>query len=118
MIVVGVFAMRWNVVIGGQIFSKSMRGFRESYAPELFGREGIAMALLIFLTPYIVEDTQKIKDVTLDEANRAELSQDAFTPSEIRQHLDTLELKPAEKRELTVKFTVDFANDVNVTGLE
>jgi uncharacterized protein (TIGR02231 family) len=30
----------------------------------------------------------------------------------------TLELKPAEKRELTVKFTVDFANDVNVTGLE
>jgi uncharacterized protein (TIGR02231 family) len=30
----------------------------------------------------------------------------------------TLDLKPAEKRELTVKFTVDYANDVNVTGLE
>jgi uncharacterized protein (TIGR02231 family) len=30
----------------------------------------------------------------------------------------TLELKPAEKRELTVKFTVEYANDVNVTGLE
>ena len=30
----------------------------------------------------------------------------------------TLELKPAEKRELTVKFTVEFANDVNVAGLE
>ena len=30
----------------------------------------------------------------------------------------TLELKPGEKRELTVKFTVDYPNDVNVTGLE
>ena len=30
----------------------------------------------------------------------------------------SLDLKPGEKRELTVKFTVDYANDVNVTGLE
>ncbi|MEI6106357.1 MAG: mucoidy inhibitor MuiA family protein [Opitutae bacterium] len=30
----------------------------------------------------------------------------------------TLDLKPGEKRELTVKFTVEYANDVNVTGLE
>jgi uncharacterized protein (TIGR02231 family) len=30
----------------------------------------------------------------------------------------TLDLKPGEKRELTVKFTVEHANDVNVTGLE
>ncbi len=30
----------------------------------------------------------------------------------------SLELKPGEKRELTVKFTVEYANDVNVTGLE
>jgi len=30
----------------------------------------------------------------------------------------TLELKAGEKRELTVKFTVDYPNDVNVTGLE
>ena len=30
----------------------------------------------------------------------------------------TLDLKPAEKRELTVKFTVEYANNVNVTGLE
>ena len=29
-----------------------------------------------------------------------------------------LDLKPGEKRELTVKFTVDYANDVNVAGLE
>ncbi|MBS0663506.1 MAG: mucoidy inhibitor MuiA family protein [Verrucomicrobia bacterium] len=30
----------------------------------------------------------------------------------------TLDLKPGEKKELTVKFTVDYPNDVNVTGLE
>ncbi|MBS0632648.1 MAG: mucoidy inhibitor MuiA family protein [Verrucomicrobia bacterium] len=30
----------------------------------------------------------------------------------------TLDLKPAEKRELTVKFTVDYPNDIAVTGLE
>ena len=30
----------------------------------------------------------------------------------------SLNLKPGEKRELTVKFTVDYANDVNVAGLE
>ncbi len=30
----------------------------------------------------------------------------------------TLDLKPGEKRELTVKFTVDHPNDVNVAGLE
>lgn len=30
----------------------------------------------------------------------------------------TLELKPAEKREITVKFTVDYPNEIAVTGLE
>ena len=30
----------------------------------------------------------------------------------------TLDLKPAEKRELTVKFSLDYPNDVQVTGLE
>ena len=30
----------------------------------------------------------------------------------------SFDLKPAEKRELTVKFTVEYANDVNVAGLE
>ena len=30
----------------------------------------------------------------------------------------SLDLKPGEKRELTVKFTVEFANGVNVSGLE
>ncbi len=30
----------------------------------------------------------------------------------------TLDLKPAEKRDLTIKFTIEHANDVTVTGLE
>jgi uncharacterized protein (TIGR02231 family) len=30
----------------------------------------------------------------------------------------TLELKPAEKRELTLKFTIDYPNDIQVAGLE
>lgn len=48
-----VFAMRWNVVIGGQIFSKSLRGFRESDTPGLFEKEGIALAVLILVLPLI-----------------------------------------------------------------
>jgi Ni/Fe-hydrogenase subunit HybB-like protein len=31
LLLVQVFAMRWNVVIGGQTFSKSLRGFRSSW---------------------------------------------------------------------------------------
>ena len=48
-----VFAMRWNVVIGGQIFSKSMRGFRETFVPELFGKEGVILAVLILIGPLL-----------------------------------------------------------------
>ena len=48
---VGVFAMRWNVVIGGQILSKSLRGFL-SYTPEITGREGILVALFIMALPF------------------------------------------------------------------
>jgi len=48
---VGVFAMRWNVVIGGQILSKSLRGFLD-YTPEITGREGILVALFIMALPF------------------------------------------------------------------
>ena len=53
-LLIQVFAMRWNVVIGGQIFSKSGIGFRENYVPELGTREGLAMALLIFVIPFVI----------------------------------------------------------------
>ncbi len=52
-LLIQVFAMRWNVVIGGQLFSKSLRGFRENYAPELFGKEGIVVALVILVLPFV-----------------------------------------------------------------
>ncbi|MHC4217370.1 MAG: NrfD/PsrC family molybdoenzyme membrane anchor subunit, partial [Planctomycetota bacterium] len=53
LLLVQVFAMRWNVVIGGQTFSKSLRGFRESEAPGLFAKEGIALAILIVILPLL-----------------------------------------------------------------
>lgn len=52
-LLIQVFAMRWNVVIGGQLFSKSLRGFRESYTPELFGREGMVVAAAIMILPFV-----------------------------------------------------------------
>jgi len=48
-----VLAMRWNVVIGGQLFSKSMRGFRETYVPGVFEKEGILAAVAIMLVPFV-----------------------------------------------------------------
>jgi Ni/Fe-hydrogenase subunit HybB-like protein len=49
-----VLSMRWNVVIGGQLFSKSMRGFREAYHPGLFEKEGVLAAVLIFVLPFLL----------------------------------------------------------------
>lgn len=47
---IGIFFMRWNVVIGGQLFSKSFRGFT-TYKVGLIGQEGGLMALLLVLLP-------------------------------------------------------------------
>lgn len=41
------------MVLGGQIFSKSLRGFREGHVPGLLEKEGIAMAVLIFVLPLV-----------------------------------------------------------------
>lgn len=53
LIVIGVFAMRWNVVIGGQLFSKSLRGFM-SYKLELTGMEGWFVGLAVLALPFII----------------------------------------------------------------
>jgi Ni/Fe-hydrogenase subunit HybB-like protein len=53
MILVQVLAMRWNVIIGGQLFSKSLRGLT-SYAPTFLGREGLLVAIVLFSAPFIV----------------------------------------------------------------
>ncbi|MBI4186874.1 MAG: polysulfide reductase NrfD [Chloroflexi bacterium] len=52
LVVAGVFAMRWNVVIGGQLLSKSLRGFI-SYTPPLLGLDGILVAAAIMTLPFI-----------------------------------------------------------------
>jgi predicted membrane protein len=49
-----VLAMRWNVVIGGQMFSKSMMGFREAYVPGMFEKEGILAAAIILFIPFVL----------------------------------------------------------------
>ena len=49
-----VLSMRWNVVIGGQMFSKSMRGFREAYVPGMFEKEGILAAVAILFIPFVL----------------------------------------------------------------
>jgi Ni/Fe-hydrogenase subunit HybB-like protein len=52
LLLVQVFSMRWNVVIGGQLLSKSFRGLRSAYEPHLFEREGILVAIVLFLMPF------------------------------------------------------------------
>lgn len=49
-----VFAMRWNIVIGGQLLSKSLRGLRSPFEPEIFGREGVLMAIALFVAPFVI----------------------------------------------------------------
>ncbi len=50
---VGIFAMRWNVVIGGQLFSKSFLGYT-TYKLEFATREGLLPAILIMLLPFVI----------------------------------------------------------------
>lgn len=52
LVLIQVFAMRWNVVIGGQMFSKSFRGF-VTYHVEWLGREGLLAAGMVLLLPLI-----------------------------------------------------------------
>jgi Ni/Fe-hydrogenase subunit HybB-like protein len=53
MLLAQVLLMRWNVVIGGQLLSKSLRGFT-SYFPGLWEKEGLALAIVIFTLPFII----------------------------------------------------------------
>ncbi|MCX6544099.1 MAG: polysulfide reductase NrfD [Acidobacteria bacterium] len=50
---IGIFAMRWNVVIGGQLFSKSFLGYT-SYKMEFATREGLLPAILLMLLPFAI----------------------------------------------------------------
>jgi predicted membrane protein len=50
---VGIFAMRWNVVIGGQLFSKSYLGYT-TYKMEFATREGLLPAILLMILPFVI----------------------------------------------------------------
>jgi Ni/Fe-hydrogenase subunit HybB-like protein len=53
LIQLGIFATRWNVVIGGQMFSKSFRGLT-AYKMEIAGLEGLLMTLALLVLPFAV----------------------------------------------------------------
>jgi Ni/Fe-hydrogenase subunit HybB-like protein len=50
---VGIFAMRWNVVIGGQLFSKSFLGYT-TYKMGLITREGLLVAIVLTVLPLVI----------------------------------------------------------------
>ncbi len=53
LIQIGIFSTRWNVVIGGQLFSKSFRGLT-TYKMEMMGVEGLLVALVFLILPFII----------------------------------------------------------------
>ncbi|MBI4179657.1 polysulfide reductase NrfD [bacterium] len=53
LILLGVLAMRWNVVIGGQFVSKSFRGIT-TYKLGIAGREGLLSAAIILILPVLI----------------------------------------------------------------
>ncbi len=53
MTLIGIFAMRWNVVIGGQLFSKSFLGYT-TYKMEFATREGLLPAIILMILPFAI----------------------------------------------------------------
>jgi predicted membrane protein len=53
LVLIGIFFMRWNVVIGGQLFSKSFLGFT-SFKLGLIGAEGSLMGVVFMILPFLV----------------------------------------------------------------
>jgi len=51
--VIGIFAMRWNVVIGGQLFSKSFLGYT-TYKMGFATREGSLTAIVLMILPLLI----------------------------------------------------------------
>jgi formate-dependent nitrite reductase membrane component NrfD len=50
---VGIFSTRWNVVIGGQLFSKSFMGLT-TYKMTFFGLEGLLVSIGLLVMPFII----------------------------------------------------------------
>ncbi len=50
---VGIFSMRWNVVIGGQLFSKSFLGYT-TYKMGFATKEGLLPAIILMVLPFVI----------------------------------------------------------------
>src|ERR1017187_6556498 len=50
---IGIFSMRWNVVIGGQLFSKSFLGYT-TYKMALATKEGLLAAIILSILPFVI----------------------------------------------------------------
>jgi predicted membrane protein len=53
LVLMGIFSTRWNVVIGGQLFSKSLRGLTV-YKTQLLGLEGLLSAGALLVLPFVI----------------------------------------------------------------
>jgi Ni/Fe-hydrogenase subunit HybB-like protein len=53
LVLIGIFSIRWNVVIGGQLFSKSLRGLTV-YKMELLGIEGLLTSVGLLVLPFVI----------------------------------------------------------------
>jgi Ni/Fe-hydrogenase subunit HybB-like protein len=53
LIQLGIFSTRWNVVIGGQMFSKSLSGLT-TYKMDLVGIEGLLTSIALLILPFVV----------------------------------------------------------------
>ncbi len=53
LIQIGIFSTRWNVVIGGQLFSKSLRGLTV-YKVQALGLEGVFMTMALLVLPLVI----------------------------------------------------------------
>jgi len=53
LVLIGIFSIRWNVVIGGQLFSKSLRGLTV-YHLDIFGLEGLLVSGALMILPFVI----------------------------------------------------------------
>jgi Ni/Fe-hydrogenase subunit HybB-like protein len=53
LILIGIFAMRWNVVIGGQLFSKSFLGYT-TYKMSFATKEGLLPSIVLLVLPFVI----------------------------------------------------------------
>jgi general secretion pathway protein D len=74
--------------------------------------------LLIFLTPYIIEGTDKLKSLTDEEVNRTELPQKAFSSEDLTNYLDKLKITPKPDAKKGPNATLKALNPDNLFNMD